>query len=179
MKLWTKVLGLYVPNYPPHNLSIAPFSSAVVPDAPPDPQSSSCDVIKERFCSNFDMDCCSPCAEETSEYLECIIESSFLQIMCPGASCESEPESGNMTLPEVNTTIIENNTTSVTMPDPMPEITEGIVPGEAIEDLEVETLAPTEDFLSEFCGMQIAEVFGCYLTECSDRQCDTALDQGT
>lgn len=155
----------------------------MVPDAPPDSQSSSCDILREGFCSNFDLDCCTPCAEETTEYLECIIGSSFLQKLCPGASCESEPESDDLALPEANMTIPESNTTNATMPDPMPdpmpEIADGSVPDEAITDLGIETMAPTDDFLSEWCGRQIVEVFGCYMTECSDRQCDTALDQGT
>ena len=146
----------------------------MIPKEPPNSESSGCDVLEDAFCSNFDIECCTPCAAETSEYLECLIGSSFLQIMCPGASCEAKDV--NMTYPDGNMTI---NDFEIPMPDPMPDIIAGDSHGDTIDDVGVEAEPTTDDFMTDFCGMQIAQVFGCYLGECSERECEVELNEGT
>lgn len=99
----------------------------------------SCEVLEQTFCESLDSACCPPCAEITQQYLDCIVENSFLQLFCPGASCkafeEEQLESGNVTmaLPDSSNTTTANVTTMEDM----------------IEEEEEEDSEPIEDIPDE------------------------------
>jgi hypothetical protein len=146
-------------KYPQPYLIYLNVCFLVIPDPPEDAATSGCDMLTQAFCVNFEDQCCPDCEAATQAYIDCIIGSSFLNELCPDASCSSS--NGNTTTPDGNMTIPESNMTMPDLTDVMGET------GTEIPDTGMQGFS--------FCVQEITEVFGCYLSQCAERECDAEL----
>ena len=132
-----------------------------------------CDALQNFFCSTFDSSCCPPCAAKTQAYLDCIVESSFLQTFCPGSKCTvdiPEESSTGSAATTVNTTTA-GNTTMSNMTETTDEFPE--VEGDSILDSGMGGAGAGWSF----CANNLKNVFDCYLNQCAERECESELGE--
>jgi hypothetical protein len=83
--------------------------------------------LTRGICNQLDESCCSPCSDEASKYLDCLVTTQ-LGAICPDASCNAVVEDGSSsTVTESNYTTT-NTTTPMTETNEIPELIERAAP---------------------------------------------------